>query len=198
MGFKKGEFDKVFDDLKSQTKKTLQTINYTQEVKKDIQALNVYDSGQTNDKSFGLVKENRGGFTILLETPPTVTNQGFFYPIMPFFGLGTSQSYGPRKWFDYTVRTIEGHFNIKFNLDKVEIVKRTAGSFMGNHVDKGDSLSFILYLNNNYIGGETVLENEVVITPKTGRLLVFTNGVIPHRVNEIKEGIRYVIAGWFV
>ena len=88
-------------------------------------------------------------------------------------------------------------FGIQSTLDNLEIVKREKGSLMENHYDEGDALAFILYLNDDFQGGETVFENDTVIKPKTGRLLVFSNSVFLHKVNEIKEGTRYVIAGWF-
>ena len=88
-------------------------------------------------------------------------------------------------------------FNITNSIDKLEIVKREKGSKMDNHIDEGDLVAFILYLNDNFSGGETVFENDTIIKPKKGRLLVFSNGIFLHKVNLITEGTRYVIAGWF-
>ena len=69
---------------------------------------------------------------------------------------------------------------------------------MKNHYDTGDTLAFILYLNQDLEGGQTVFENETVIYPKKGRLLLFSNSIILHKVKEITKGSRYVVAGWFV
>ena len=99
---------------------------------------------------------------------------------------------------DSTIKKIFDDFNINKKLDNLEIVKREEGSFMDNHFDQGDSLAFIIYLNENIKGGETVFENETVIYPKKGRLLLFSNGIFLHKVNEITEGKRYVLAGWCV
>jgi hypothetical protein len=93
--------------------------------------------------------------------------------------------------------SIRKDFDIKHSLDKLEIVKREEGSYMDNHVDKGDAIAFILYLNDEFEGGETVFENQTTIKPKKGRLLVFSNGIIQHKVNLITKGERYVLAGWF-
>jgi predicted 2-oxoglutarate/Fe(II)-dependent dioxygenase YbiX len=60
-----------------------------------------------------------------------------------------------------------------------------------------DAIAFILYLNDEFDGGETVFENETTIKPKKGRLLVFSNGIILHKVNLITKGERYALAGWF-
>ena len=68
---------------------------------------------------------------------------------------------------------------------------------MDNHYDEGDDVAFILYLNDDYEGGHTVIENETTIVPKKGRILVFSNGKLLHKVTTIKQGTRYVLAGWF-
>ena len=96
------------------------------------------------------------------------------------------------------VHNIKENFNISHELSKSEIVKRECGSFMGDHFDDGDKFAFILYLNDDYSGGETIIENETIIKPKTGRILLFTNGNIMHRVNKVLSGTRFVISGWFV
>ncbi len=88
-------------------------------------------------------------------------------------------------------------FDIKLKLDNFEIVKREKGSFMDNHYDEGDDVAFILYLNDDYEGGHTVIENETTIVPKKGRILVFSNGKLLHKVTTVKQGTRYVLAGWF-
>ncbi len=96
------------------------------------------------------------------------------------------------------VKKICNDFGVKNKLDKLEIVKREKGSSMKNHYDTGDTLAFILYLNQDLEGGQTVFENETVIYPKKGRLLLFSNSIILHKVKEITKGSRYVVAGWFV
>ena len=98
---------------------------------------------------------------------------------------------------DSVIESITQNFGIRHNLDNLEIVKRSAPSKMDNHFDDGDAVAFILYLNNSFKGGETVFENETVIVPKPGRFLVFSNGTLLHKVNEITRGNRYVIAGWY-
>jgi hypothetical protein len=98
---------------------------------------------------------------------------------------------------DAVIESIVQNFGIRDNLDNLEIVKRVAPSKMDNHYDQGDSVAFILYLNDTFVGGETVIENQTTIFPTPGRILVFSNGTLLHKVNEITEGSRYVIAGWF-
>ena len=98
---------------------------------------------------------------------------------------------------DDVVERIISDFGINNRLDNLEIVKRSAPSEMKNHYDDGDAVAFLLYLNENFTGGYTVFEDETEIVPKTGRLLVFSNGDFLHKVTKIQSGDRYVMAGWF-
>ena len=105
--------------------------------------------------------------------------------------------------FDKRLQQIIKDFNIPYELENLEIVKRGEGSFMDNHYDTNhtdevDKFAFLIYLNEDFEGGETVIEEETTIVPKTGRILLFTNGILFHKVNKIIKGDRYVIAGWFI
>jgi hypothetical protein len=62
--------------------------------------------------------------------------------------------------------------------------------------------STILYLNDDYLGGETVIHQankpDYISTPKQGSVVIFkSNDECEHGVNEILEGTRYTIASWF-
>jgi hypothetical protein len=92
---------------------------------------------------------------------------------------------------------------LEFNIDKLltpdnlEIVMWPKNSFMDLHYDNKDTLAFIIYLNEDYIGGETIVDKKK-IEPKTGRVVIFSNGRLEHSVNKIEEGIRYTLIGWYV
>ena len=59
--------------------------------------------------------------------------------------------------------------------------------------------SSIIYLNDNYEGGNTIFPNQnYKTTPKAGKLIVFPSGSShPHGVTEVTSGIRYTLAMWF-
>ena len=82
------------------------------------------------------------------------------------------------------------------NPDNLEIVQWPKDSFMRLHYDTGDSLAFIIYLNEDYRGGETIIDN-LKIKPKIGKIVIFSNGQLEHKVNKIKEGTRYTLIGWY-
>jgi len=86
-------------------------------------------------------------------------------------------------------------FNFK-NVDNMEIVLWPKGSFMKPHYDKGDYLSFIVYLNDDYKGGETVINN-ITMKPKKGSIIIFSNGLYLHNVNKIIDKERYTLIAWY-
>jgi hypothetical protein len=51
--------------------------------------------------------------------------------------------------------------------------------------------SYVLFLNDNFTGGELILQN-ISIHPKKYQLLVFP-GRIQHRVNQVTEGKRFTL-----
>ncbi len=59
--------------------------------------------------------------------------------------------------------------------------------------------SSIIYLNDNYEGGNTIFPNQnYKTTPKAGKLIVFPSGSShPHGVTEVTSGVRYTLAMWF-
>lgn len=92
-------------------------------------------------------------------------------------------------------------------IDNAEIVCWPPGSFMEYHTDNGgdqpDVLSSILYLNDNYTGGETVIHdpydplNSITISPEVGKIVYFPNGILPHEVTPVVQGTRYTLAVWY-
>ena len=82
------------------------------------------------------------------------------------------------------------------NIDRMQIVLWETDMEMPSHYDTGDVLSFIIYLNDNYRGGETIID-DIKITPKTGRLVLFSNGFYLHKVNKIKDKKGYTLIGWY-
>jgi hypothetical protein len=86
-------------------------------------------------------------------------------------------------------------FNFK-NIDNMEIVKWPEGSALPPHHDDGDFLTFIIFLNEDFDGGESVIEN-IKIKPKLGDLLIFSNGLYLHEIKKIKKGERFVLIAWY-
>ena len=90
------------------------------------------------------------------------------------------------------------------------IVKWPVGSVLGNHADNAyengkpnyvywRTYSAIVYLNENYLGGEFYFKRLAYnIKPKTGCLVGFTAGMNHvHGVREVKSSVRYAFPMWF-
>jgi hypothetical protein len=89
-------------------------------------------------------------------------------------------------------------FNSK--IDWFEIVKWPIGSYQDLHFDTASNkttLSSIVYLNENFEGGQTYYEDNTTIQPIIGRALFFDGNFHKHGVKKVKKDIRYVIAAWY-
>jgi hypothetical protein len=85
----------------------------------------------------------------------------------------------------------------------VTLVKWIKDDDMGQHVDDfavfHNNISSILYINDNYIGGEIVFDQyNYSIKPKSGTLIMFPgNKYYAHKVNKVIDGNRYTAPFWF-
>ena len=85
-------------------------------------------------------------------------------------------------------------------IDWFEIVKWPIGSKQGLHFDMAKNhtiLSSIVYLNDNFEGGQTYFEEGTIFKPKMGRGLFFNGQYYKHGVNTVEQNIRYVVAAWY-
>ena len=53
-------------------------------------------------------------------------------------------------------------------------------------------LTFMLYLNEDFEGGETLFQNGVIIRPQTGMILVFRH-TLYHEGAAVTRGRKYVL-----
>jgi predicted 2-oxoglutarate/Fe(II)-dependent dioxygenase YbiX len=92
---------------------------------------------------------------------------------------------------------VSNHSNIRLN-------KYKTGTIMSEHFDlirrnKTDGipvLSFLGVLNDNYNGGQFLMNNKV-IELKQGDIMIFPSTFLyPHRVEEVTEGTRYTFVSW--
>jgi hypothetical protein len=93
---------------------------------------------------------------------------------------------------------IENKFQVSLNY--FEIVKWPKNSYQDWHQDgkinTNNNFTGIIYLNDNYEGGETVIEDQIV-APAIGKFIFFQGSKLTHKVNEIVFGSRYTIPCWF-
>lgn len=95
--------------------------------------------------------------------------------------------------------------NIKGKEDRMSILKYEKAGYLPEHTDHGSSsrtLSVVLYLNDDYEGGEitftSIGDGGVSIKPEAGSAIFFpSNYVFSHEVSEMKNGIRYALPNWY-
>lgn len=78
-----------------------------------------------------------------------------------------------------------------------QIVKWNIGSYQPTHLDFDyHDLTSIIYLNDDYQGGETVVDGNTLVR-ETGKIITFTGNIIEHSVNPVSEKERYTLAIWY-
>jgi hypothetical protein len=83
-------------------------------------------------------------------------------------------------------------------VDYSQIVKWPEGEWQDEHLDFQDKfLSSVLNLNDNYEGGETVIEGKI-IKPKKGKIVLFNGTQQKHKVLPITSGTRYTNTTWYI
>ena len=81
-----------------------------------------------------------------------------------------------------------------------QIVKWPVGTLKEPHLDTSrdtTKLTSITYLNNDYQGGKTCLDNGIEVLPKIGQTVFFDGMAHKHWVTEIKQKPRYTLAIWY-
>jgi hypothetical protein len=95
--------------------------------------------------------------------------------------------------------------------EATHLVKWPAGTSLGNHADNAyedgspnyvswRTHSAVMYLNDDYLGGEFYFKKELpkLIKPQKGLLVAFTAGINhTHGVQMIRAGTRYAMPMWF-
>tara|TARA_R110000772_G_scaffold59194_1_gene134073 strand:+ start:3829 stop:4326 length:498 start_codon:yes stop_codon:yes gene_type:complete len=87
--------------------------------------------------------------------------------------------------------------NKKYEINYFQIVKWPIYGFQPKHVDFDiHPYTSILYLNDDFEGGKTIVEDKIVELKKC-KLIAFNGDKIEHEVNKITKGIRYTIPCWY-
>jgi len=121
-------------------------------------------------------------------------------------------------WFNFLSRTIFniiGNYRQKLNIPSVEIngltevtiLKYENSGFYKPHTDHCSgsprTLSVVLFLNNDYEGGELVFKSLdyqkdiLTVDVKPNRAVIFpSNFMFPHTVKPVSKGTRYAVVSW--
>ena len=107
-------------------------------------------------------------------------------------------------YFTYDSKKLNGRLNFTVkNIDAdvfvnyFQIVKWPMTEEQKQHRDFDyHPYTSIIYLNDNFEGGETVVE-KTMIKPKKGLMVLFDGNKKVHSVNKINKGPRYTISCWY-
>ena len=91
------------------------------------------------------------------------------------------------------IDTLQKDFNIIFN--RGQVVHWPNGSYMNLHYDEVFTHTAICYLNNNFKGGRTLLQNKM-IDPEIGKVIVFNSKKMEHGVETV-IGDRFTYISWW-
>ena len=99
--------------------------------------------------------------------------------------------------------TVESDDSVVVNceLTYVGVVRWPVGTFMKPHVDtntghKENILAAMLYLNEGFGGGNLIFE-DLVVEPKPGKLIIFSNTEDLHYVNKVEGLERFALSFWY-
>lgn len=92
--------------------------------------------------------------------------------------------------------------NIKAREKAIHLLKYGPGGHLPAHQDQGVSsrvLSTVMYLNDNYSGGEIEFKNSnIKFKPEAGSIIFFpSNFLYIHEVYPILDGFRYSMPHWY-
>ena len=92
----------------------------------------------------------------------------------------------------------------KYGFEEMRIKKYDVGDSFDTHIDVSDYasarrwLAFLVYLNDNFTGGETEFVDGKMIHPKIGSVLVFPSlWTFPHAGLPVKSGTKYILTTYF-
>lgn len=105
-----------------------------------------------------------------------------------------------KKVYDFVLENYPGPF-LPFNTEFTHIAKFEKGWGMHEHFDssKPNDIATLIYLNNDYSGGEIYFPDyDIGYKPNPGDLLCFPdNPDYVHGVKPITDGTRYTTPRWF-
>ena len=86
--------------------------------------------------------------------------------------------------------------------------KYSEGGFMSRHLDNihhshgqqygYPQVSALLFLNDDYEGGEFIVAKEVYKTSKGSAIIFPSNFMFPHEVTTIRKGVRWSVVTWMM
>ena len=137
-----------------------------------------------------------------LDVTPKTLNPNFHSQFEKDFNLTEKLANLQEEICIRVINCLQSNLNVKLTLESSELqtwIINTNGP-SHNHGDNGRQLTdynSLLYLNNDFNGGEFYTENGLIVKPKPGRLTFFDGRNINHGVADIYDNNRYTMIFWW-
>lgn len=175
----------------------------------EFHTVNNFISKELCDYLIGYYESN---YDIVLQNPEEVPQaDNFRYRVMWYRTIKSAETKTIMDWIsDRTYEVLFEKFGVDVRRDSLQIVRWLEGEEMGLHADNAfwpsakpnftphRTHSSILFLNDNYSGGNFYFEKYGEVKPESGKLLVFPADIdYAHGVTKVLKGKRYTIASWY-
>jgi len=102
---------------------------------------------------------------------------------------------------DKVTKYLNKRFKLKLKVDQVQLQNHHINSFCKLHIHKNDrkkiKYNSLIYLNDNFLGGNFLTSNGIEIKPEKGMLTFFNGQTVYHGVKTILENDRKTIIFWW-
>ena len=101
-----------------------------------------------------------------------------------------------------TINFFKNHLNLKLKIEQAQIQNWNTGSSSELHIHNENNrestkYNSLIYLNDDFDGGEFFTKNGIVIKPKKGLLTIFNGQKVWHGVKTVKNKDRKTIIFWW-
>jgi hypothetical protein len=137
-----------------------------------------------------------------LPEPKNIRKNDFYYEELTFIstelysGLDAAKEHYSNSIYPFAKN------NLKSREHSLHLLRYEEGGYLPPHQDAGISsraLSAVIYLNDQYEGGEIRFpQSGVTLKPEAGSIVFFpSNFIYVHEVAPIKSGVRYSLPHWW-
>lgn len=116
------------------------------------------------------------------------------------WGEQKSQPLVREKWNDVIYNMVMDELSKtnfpKYNVMWLQMTEYKDGRWLRRHVDGARNKTSIILLSNDFIGGDTYINDESVPLEK-GDGVLFNGGHEYHEVKPVTNGVRYALNFWF-